>query len=37
MRLSGSIINRDVTGADKAVVPAGDINGEGENHPGGND
>jgi hypothetical protein len=37
VRLSGDIINSDVTGPDRAVIPADDVSGGGEYHPGEDD
>jgi hypothetical protein len=36
IRLSGHLVNGDVAGTDRAVIPTGDVGGEGKYHPGGN-
>jgi hypothetical protein len=36
VRLSGHLVNGDVADTDRAVIPTGDVSGEGKYHPGGN-
>jgi hypothetical protein len=36
VRLSGHLVNGDVADTDRAVIPTGDVGGEGKYHPDGN-